>query len=121
MAAPSVTLNDGYSIPNVQRFKIPPAETERAAGATPRRRLPAYRHCGDIQQRTRNQPRVADFRRISRPTLTPSSRCGTPTGAEHPQILIGVAAVAGDGSGRTSTEVLIRWHIQLGNIVIPSW
>jgi 2,5-diketo-D-gluconate reductase A len=29
-----------------------------------------------------------------------------------------VAAVA-EGRGRTPAQVLIRWHIQLGNIVIP--
>ena len=29
-----------------------------------------------------------------------------------------ISAVA-DSSGRTPAQVLIRWHIQLGNIVIP--
>jgi hypothetical protein len=141
IAAPSVTLNDGKSIPRGRRFQDSIGRNRTSGGRPATDRRPAYRHCGNVRQQTPDRTRGRRFPHTWQPTLRRHNAAQRAPGlrrhagggvrpparpkpdpvvrlktfeTEHPTI-----ATVVDGSDRTLAQVLIRLHIQLGTIVIP--
>jgi hypothetical protein len=115
----------------VIRYPSSGPESSRSRRRTPSgrwvpRRAPVTtcRHRCCLPKRTGDQTRDCRFRRAARPTLRGHKIAASRPGLRQrprrgvPASRPGRGRRRG-GRGRTPTQVLITWHIQLGNIVIP--
>lgn len=125
-SSPTIALNDGNSIPTVGLgvWQTPADDTERAVTAA---LAAGYRHV-DTAAAYGNESEVGL-------ALKGAAAVGTARDEVHAELGIRteawsplrqgsllenatVAAIA-DAHGKTPAQALIRWHVQLGNIVIP--
>jgi diketogulonate reductase-like aldo/keto reductase len=125
-SSPTIALNDGNSIPTVGLgvWQTPADDTERAVTAA---LAAGYRHV-DTAAAYGNESEVGL-------ALKGAAAAGTARDDVHAELGIRteawsplgqgsllenatVAAIA-DAHGKMPAQALIRWHVQLGNIVIP--